>query len=491
MVDTRASDGGTPRWMPYLAVGLIALVAALLNRGYSTEDAFITYRYSFNLASGNGFVYNLGEHYLGTSAPLYGLLLGILGIPNPNWIPTISSVLCSAGLVAAAIGIYAYGDAVSRRTQGVIASALFVLSPLTLESFGSEFPLLMAVIVWSLVFYLRGKTTGSAALAGIAILIRPDSALVLVVIGIDYLVAKKKLPFREILIVIAILAPFLILAKVYYGSFFPGTMAAKVAQTKSGNWHLFIRDAYGALRNRYFPPSPGAGYSTALKIPLAALFLGLSLLRVARPWRLALIWVALFVLFYQLARLPYYHWYLVPASLGLSLLAAGFIDTVAIGLSWMSSRISQISRHAVAQAVAAIAFLFVVSLRTLALSKSPPGFDPKMKLYEQIGAYFDANTSPQDSIGYVEIGLIGYYSHRQIIDPLGLVTKGVAEHVATRDFSWALQQYQPTYILRTSGFDEFLFKGIDNQAWFSRHYSESKIFAAPGAPTVVVYKRSQ
>ena len=39
------------------------------------DDAYITYRYAENLAGGNGFVYNVGEQILGTSTPLYTLLL--------------------------------------------------------------------------------------------------------------------------------------------------------------------------------------------------------------------------------------------------------------------------------------------------------------------------------------------------------------------------------------------------------------------------------
>lgn len=43
------------------------------------EDALITYRYSENLALGRGFVFNAGERILGTTTPLFTMILGLLG----------------------------------------------------------------------------------------------------------------------------------------------------------------------------------------------------------------------------------------------------------------------------------------------------------------------------------------------------------------------------------------------------------------------------
>src|SRR5258707_567736 len=93
-----------PLW--YALVGLSCLMVGVINFRNTYDDAFITYRYSFNLASGHGFVYNIGEHQLGTSAPLFGLLLGILSLPNPEWVPVIGSVLCVLSLAAASVGLY-------------------------------------------------------------------------------------------------------------------------------------------------------------------------------------------------------------------------------------------------------------------------------------------------------------------------------------------------------------------------------------------------
>src|ERR1051325_10123216 len=61
-----------------LAIAILALLVRI-GMAYSThatgEDALITLRYAENLALGQGFVYNPGEHVLGTTTPLYTLLL--------------------------------------------------------------------------------------------------------------------------------------------------------------------------------------------------------------------------------------------------------------------------------------------------------------------------------------------------------------------------------------------------------------------------------
>ena len=58
-----------------LLIGLAAWVSTV-NFWYAYDDALITYRFARNLATGVGLVYNPGEWHLGTTAPLYALILG-------------------------------------------------------------------------------------------------------------------------------------------------------------------------------------------------------------------------------------------------------------------------------------------------------------------------------------------------------------------------------------------------------------------------------
>jgi hypothetical protein len=54
------------------------------------------------------------------------------------------------------------------------------------------------------------------------------------------------------------------------------------------------------------------------------------------------------------------------------------------------------------------------------------------------------------------VGEVGYTSGARVIDLLGLVTPGVAAHVPSLDYDWAVQRYAPDYYLANSRFDALL-----------------------------------
>src|ERR1043165_7436790 len=58
-----------------LAVAFLLRIFLLHAVHFTADDALITFRYVENLVAGHGFVYNTGEHVLGTTTPLFTLLL--------------------------------------------------------------------------------------------------------------------------------------------------------------------------------------------------------------------------------------------------------------------------------------------------------------------------------------------------------------------------------------------------------------------------------
>ncbi len=72
-------------------LGLALLLAVFLQVylwPHVTDDAYISFRYAYNLAVGNGLVFNPGEHVEGFSNPLWTLLLAgffaASGFPLPD-----------------------------------------------------------------------------------------------------------------------------------------------------------------------------------------------------------------------------------------------------------------------------------------------------------------------------------------------------------------------------------------------------------------------
>lgn len=53
----------------------VSIIIQAHSVGIVYDDAFITYRYAKNIAAGHGFVYNIGEKVLGTTTPLWTILL--------------------------------------------------------------------------------------------------------------------------------------------------------------------------------------------------------------------------------------------------------------------------------------------------------------------------------------------------------------------------------------------------------------------------------
>jgi hypothetical protein len=67
--------------------------------------------------------------------------------------------------------------------------------------------------------------------------------------------------------------------------------------------------------------------------------------------------------------------------------------------------------------------------------------------YQNIGKWMELNTAPDAKIATVEIGAIGWYSKRYIIDILGLVNPYNAKFIGERKFDEWLKYYHPDYIL--------------------------------------------
>lgn len=490
-------------WLDGAAISLIVLAAlfvSLVNLHISYDDAFITYRYAYNLAIGQGFVYNPGEWYMGTTAPLYGLLLGGLGfIFGPTAIPTISGAISGASLALAGVALYVYGRQHQYILCGLLTGLFFVTNRMLPMTFGGEMLFQAALVLWAFVAYRANRTLVCAALLAIALLTRMDSALALGVIGLHFLATRRSLPWREGLTIACVLAPFALLSFVFYGSLFPATLGAKLAQRDSGLWPAFFFGLTEWIRgftmqgsSSLFSTLPAAPNAIRFIFFAAAGIIAVPLLY--RFWLLPLGWIALFVAAYSVLNVPFYHWYVVPATIGLAILAAcGVAGTVEIALR-VFRRVRPPHEQRWAQlAVSCLTLLALVPGLSAQLRQTQQvagyGINPAEQLYDQTAQWLNANTPAGSSVGYFEIGRLGYFADRVIIDPLGLVDPAVAPHVAERDLTWAYRHYHPDYILYNDQFRGW-YSSMLQADWFASVYQPVTILRVPGYDAkVVVYQR--
>jgi hypothetical protein len=471
---------GTPDPAPALerALSFAALVVvtawvAYAGGVYSYDDAFITYRMAANLATGHGFVYNPGEWHLGSTAALYGMLLAALGrVFGPDRIPEISAVLSCGAMFATGAILPALGagsaDAAAGRRAGVAAGLLYAASPLLFVTFGGEMPFLIALVAGAFLAEQRQRPFLAAGLAALAALTRPDGVQAIMVVLTTMAVRDRRLPWREAALAIVILLPFAALAWHLYGSPLPSTLPAKLAQRDSGLWGSFGRGLVDWLRLFLWDNSrPNLGF-----LPVAPPTLWLwAAVGVAGIWRCRaclplLAWTALFTGSYALLRVPFYHWYAAPAALGLCILAgAGLTWAIDGVLRLVAGRV--VAARPVVAVAAAIVAAIAISWPPLAALPRSSRLNDNVRLYIDAGRWLANNTRPQSRVGYYEIGYIGFYGGRPMIDALGLIDPSIAPAVRVHDFGRAFRTARPDYILEKpgAGLNTFL-----AEPWFAEEY---------------------
>jgi hypothetical protein len=189
-----------PRWL--LAAGLLFCLlylgaeATVLSGdfGFPLDDSWIHLQFAKNLAHGHGLSYNPGERVTGSTAPLWTALLALLFYLPGNvvlWTKALGLALHLAGLSAIwrlsrELDLSEAGASVA--TGFAAATSWLVWSALS----GMEVPLFVLLSVGGMVLHLRERREPSRpplslGIFGLAILARPEGALLLVLAVLDRL----------------------------------------------------------------------------------------------------------------------------------------------------------------------------------------------------------------------------------------------------------------------------------------------------------------
>jgi hypothetical protein len=100
--------------------------------------------------------------------------------------------------------------------------------------------------------------------------------------------------------------------------------------------------------------------------------------------------------------------------------------------------------------VALLALLVVGQGRSVWLQHQYP--DPRYAIYHAVGGWLEANTPLNASVGALEVGIIGYYAQRPMVDFAGLIQPDIGSHLTTsttyEDAAlWAVERYHPDYLV--------------------------------------------
>lgn len=459
----------------YLCLATLLIYLAFSNWSY--DDPFIIYRYAQNLATGNGFVYNPGERVLSTTTPLFTMLLAVI-YPLADkghllWkdLPQLANLL---GAFCLALGGWFIWDLahtwkqparLSTTVVGLAGLLLYPTFPLVIRTLGSETPLYLALCLGTFAFYARRSYNLAAILAALAVLTRPDGALVPAILALDYLVrVRRPIPWSAICIFGLLTLPWFIFSWSYFGSPVPATLAAKQAQ---GAMAISQRFAPGLLTVMMAYTQKWYFWAEAI---LAALGLIWVLWR-ARQWSLLLSWTILYFLAYTVLGVSRYYWYyapLVPGFIAAAGLGAAGVCTVAVERTEKKRRLkaqndpARLTPERPLNSIAWLAYLPLIAILAIALGQFmhlrqiQPQTDARIAAYQAAGEWIKENTPAAAHIATLEIGAIGYYSGRPVIDFAGLIQPEVAAQIDREttyaDLAlWAVKRYHPEYLVLHEG----------------------------------------
>jgi len=114
--------------------------------------------------------------------------------------------------------------------------------------------------------------------------------------------------------------------------------------------------------------------------------------------------------------------------------------------------------------------------------------DPRGKSYLELSNWFNENTQPSDSIAYIEIGYLGFYTNNRIIDLAGLVVPTIIPYIAEGDFAWGFWHYKPDYYVYLPYFD-WAMADIHANPNFDRWYHPIVTLPGPMETDFIIYKR--
>lgn len=415
----------------FLAAFLLRLYV-FVNVGYSADDALITFRYARNLAAGNGFVYNTGQQVLGTTTPLFTLLIAAFfkcGIS-----PFMGAFLLNALADLLTAFVLWRMFASLKPPLGWIPAALFLFSPETLQwsLSGMETEFSIGCLFAAFWFAARDSWKGAFFAGALATLIRIDGAAVLVALTAGHVLRRGRLPAVPLAVAVLTVLPWSLFAFHYFGSPVPNSAAAKWAL--SGRHWLpaaatILFDGFLHLR------------SAGIVLLIPAIAGTRELVRGKREWLPLVIWTWGYALSYALAAGPMHPWYYAPFY-------AGYLPLVWAGCVALTPRVPLRSAAPVLGGIAICIVLYLSYVRFDAMRRDQEGVNT---LNGGVGRWLASNTPAGSVVALKDIGFSGYYSQRTVLDLAGLVSPECVPYRVHGDFLGPIRAFQPRYFAFSEG----------------------------------------
>lgn len=423
------------------------------------EDAYITLVYAMRLGAGQGFVFNPGEHVLGTTTPLYTLLLAGLAWLGVD--PAASAV--SLGVISDAAAMVVLGLIAARFLQPM--SVFFILLTYALLSptvayavSGMETPFYMLLILSSVLAYARGKIRLAGALCALVVLTRPDGAILAGVILFHALYSRRAGVVSAVAVFAIVIAPWTLFAWAYFGSPIPQSVMTKSLYSPEDPW-LSARNFGG-----YFVERGTRGF-----LPLVPVFI-FGLLRLKRDSSavVLMVWATAYSAAFIVSNkflyphLPF-EWYFVPLLTPFALGVGHGMEGIPSYLARLAGQKARRLRFALAIPLA-LAFLAgygsLVREEHVGLGTLIGG---REEAYANLAQRVVNMGIRDELVAAYEIGAFAYNYRGPILDLSGLVSP----QVLGRDSYEVLYESRPPWLM---SYLDMLPRKLADEAWFRQEY---------------------
>lgn len=464
------------------AAVVILLVWRMAGKGL--DDFFITYRYALNLADGRGFVFNPGERVFGLTNPGLALLLAGLHVVTRVAVPSLATIVFGLSLLS--VGALMLRDVVDRvrLPEALFGGSLLVGSSyLWAQQGGEGIPMLALLLGAARLGTQRPALAG--LLAGLAVWFRPEAGLGVFFLCLLLLAEERRVPWRLGLAAAGTMLLGVLAAWWYFGSPLPNTLAAKqaIASRLLGSWSGL---GFWPRSLRLVPRHFGPLWALLVMLGVAG---AVPLFRHGgRSGRLVVLLAGSLAVAYPASGVPFAPWYTAPIAVGILYGMPYFLGAlVRVSIARISSAAARLATGA------SLAFLLALPVGYSLLPvcfkwHTEFGWPAFMERYRLAGSWLQEHARPAASVACVEVGALGYFSERRIVDLLGIVTPGVLPYLRARDLEGAFLAGSPDYAVYDEAREAQGSWMPTARPWFSDAY-ECVARLGEGQRHVVIYQR--
>lgn len=394
------------------------------------DDAFITFQYASNLVQHGQFVFSLDIWVQAVTCPLYSLILTPLFLFShfPQKIIPLLNILIECSILWLSRDLFLNQ---TKQSFYLIFGLMISLSPLLarVSVGGMEMPFLVLGYILLLIAVKNRNTfmVGIPALSAIMFFIRPEASI-LAIISVVYLWiihGWKKTIFPALCGLLIALIGMLIMQLVYQSPL-PQSLMAKSEH---------ISEGFTITAMQLFAPEPMSLVIHSI-VFLSFIWIIYARIKLSHWMYINASWYVLYALAYVLARPSIWSWYGYPLVFMAILHIVGMVEILSHHL-WIKRLETALQSKIVL--VIPLVIWFGIS------AKSTPERITK-NIYDRLqnSEYFKGNKL--ETIVAGDVGAIGYFTKKRIIDVNSLVWINKSQHITSASMVDIIEKEKPDYM---------------------------------------------